>query len=52
MQEVFNCSAAILRAMYELAEQNLEKWMELVQGCYDDGIFKPNEEAVTKAKDW
>lgn len=52
MQEAFNCSFAVLRAMYEMAEQDLAKWMELVQGSYDDGALRPSEEAVAKAKEW
>ena len=52
MQEAFNCSFAVLRAMYEMAEQDLAKWMELVQGSYDDGALQPSEEAIAKAKEW
>lgn len=52
MQEAFNCSFAVLRAMYEMADQDLAKWMELVQGSYDDGALQPSEEAIAKAKEW
>ena len=52
MQEAFNCSFAVLRAMYEMADQDLTKWMELVQGSYDDGALRPSEEAVAKSKEW
>ena len=52
MQEAFNCSFAVLRAMYEMADHDLAKWMELVQGSYDDGALRPSEEAVAKAKEW
>ena len=35
-----------------MADQDLAKWMELVQGSYDDGALQPSEEAIAKAKEW